>query len=62
MTEPFYGYKTTNNTWQEFQGVFQTMRWEEVAEGISDTELAGIENDTQEVRVLLEEAKRTRKS
>lgn len=51
MTEPFYRYEMTNNFWQEFQSVVQTMQWEE----LSDGELAEIEMEIQQIRELLDE-------
>ena len=56
ITEPLYRYRMTNNLWQEFQSVVQTMLWEEAARGISDEKIAEIDADIKEIRELLDES------
>ena len=41
--------------WQGFQCVVRTMLWEEIAQGLSDDELAEIEDEIREIRRLLNE-------
>lgn len=55
MIELFYRYKLTNNPWQGFQIVVQTMCWEAAEKGLSDAELCEIENDIREIREMLDE-------
>ena len=40
--------------WQGFQDVVRTMLWEEIAQGLSDGELAELELEIQQIRKLLD--------
>jgi hypothetical protein len=41
-------------SWQEFQSVVRTMRWDDTSRNITDGELAEIELEIEQIRELLD--------